>query len=144
MDLKLKRAIKVCLFHDNTPSFYLSILPIYHKFQIPYIDILDRDKEIGIVRLRKDGDGQHEEKEVEKVGSGYLVDCIAGGFSMNPFIARAELFNELGKADERKIKGVAEISLREKYKYKTAKLNNAARGVCIHIGRGRRILGEET
>jgi len=110
------------------------------------IDILDRDKEIGIVRLRKDSDGQHEEKEIGKVGSGYIVDCIAGGFSMNPFIARADLFKDLGEADETHKKGVAEISLREKYKgkYKTAKLNNFARGVCIHIGRGRRILGEET
>ena len=111
------------------------------------IDILNREKEVGIVRLRKDSDGQHPTKEIRKIGDGSIVECVAGGFTMNPFIAKAELFKDLGNADERKIKGIAEISLREKYrekKYLTAKLNNPAKGVTIHIGRGRRVFGEET
>ena len=104
--------------------------------------MLDENKDVGIVRLRKNGDGQIEEKETKEIDNGYLVDCIAGGFTMNPFIAKKETIIKLGIADEKKVKGVAEISLREKYKgrYETAKLNNPARGVAIHIGRGRRVV----
>ena len=105
------------------------------------IEILDNNKEVGIVRLRKESDGQNHEKEIKKIKNGYLVNCIGGGFTMNPFIAKKEIMIRLGVVDERKIHGKAELSIRERYKgkHETAKLDNPARGICIHIGRGRRI-----
>ena len=111
------------------------------------IKMLESDEKIGIVRLRKDGDGQVAEKVTEEIEGGVLVDCLRGGFTLNAHIARKDTLLKLGKALTKKEKGIAEVDLRLKYanfQFKTAKLGNAAHGVCIHIGRGRRVLGEET
>jgi len=107
------------------------------------IKILEDNKDIGIFRFRKDGDGQLKENVLEEHKDFCIVDCVAGGFTLNPFIARKETILKLGKAPEPKVKGLAEVELRNMYKLlnlKTAKLNNFDKGVCIHIGRGRRLL----
>lgn len=111
------------------------------------IDQLDHDPNAGIVRLRKENDGQNPEIVT---GKDLLlrVDCIGGGFSMNPFICKNETIDKIGRCQNiQREKGVAEVELRSRYAglgLNTYKLDNAAKGVCIHIGRGRRILGKET
>ena len=107
------------------------------------IKVLDNNKEVGIIRLRKDNDGQREEVVVEDRGEFSLVKCSAGGFSMNPFICRKDTLDKIGKVKligELK-RGIAEGELRKRYYkmgYKTAKINVRSNGVCIHIGKGRR------
>ena len=110
------------------------------------------NKEFGIVRLRKNDDGQRNEERIkfwtyDKEGLKFAfkeIRCKASGFNLNPFVCSREFLKRIGKVSKTgKEKGAAEIQLREKYnarKYKTAKLGNEENGVCIHIGRGRRII----
>lgn len=116
------------------------------------IQVLDEVDDLGIIRLRKDNDGQAE----ESIGKRILfyseekkldfkmrdVACVGGGFTLNPFVCKKALIGKLGEvAGKRKIHGLAEMELRDRYKafgYKTFKLDNDDGGVCIHIGRGRR------
>jgi len=109
------------------------------------ISVLNHDKGIGIIRLRKDGDGQNEERDIKGKGTEEygLVDCIGGGFSLNPFICKKGLLKDIGYATvPEKKRGIAEGELRTKYRkkrYSTAKLKTLrSRGMCVHIGKGRR------
>ncbi len=102
--------------------------------------VLDNNKDIGIIRLRKCGDGQNEEPFIEERDDCFVIGL--GWFSMNPFLCRKEVLENLGKATTPELKrGIAEGEIRRRYTklgYKTAKLKVRSKGVCIHIGKGRR------
>lgn len=139
------------------------------------VKILSKNKDIGCVRLRKDGDSQQPE---EKIGEGVVnvegeerkfdyVECHHGGLTFNPCFVRKDVLDNLDMADGTLQHGVAMPKIKQQYEklgYKTVKIINppikkidgnelqnelkikreSARGVCIHIGRGRRIRGIET
>lgn len=104
------------------------------------MEVLDNNKDIGIIRLRKSGDGQMLEPLREEHEKHFVIGI--GWFSMNPFLCRREVLEKLGKATTPEFRiGIAEGEIRKRYRdmgYKTAKLKVRSEGVCIHIGKGRR------
>lgn len=112
------------------------------------MQVLSKYKDVGMIRLRKNGDGQNEEKVVEEFRDHQIVECVGGGFTMNPGMFRKDTLDKLGNIGSIQIaKGVAELEVRNRWRsleLKTAKLQNPGHGVCIHIGRGRRVFGKET
>ena len=112
------------------------------------IGILEKHKDVGIVRLHMSGygriNGQKGVKLVEKIENGHLIECPKSCFSLNPFITRKETLLEIGKARTGWGNNVCEKSLRLRYNklgFKTATLDNRRMGVCLHTGRGRAVRG---
>jgi len=105
------------------------------------IKILDENPKVGIVRLRKDKDGQTGNKLIKKVDCGSIVDT--SGFTLNPFIARTENLVEMIKDNPEISKSFLEYSLKSsftKFRYQVAKLDEYDRkGIAIHIGWGRKV-----
>jgi len=110
------------------------------------IGILERHRNVGIVRLRmgESGkiNGQKGVKIVEKIEGGYLIECSKSCFSLNPFVARKETLLKIGRARTGWGNNVCEKSLGLKYnelEFKTATLDNRRMGVCLHTGRGQAV-----
>ena len=107
-----------------------------------FIDIaikeLERNPDVGKIRLRRSGDGQRKEKLIEQRDNLNIVECWRSGFSHNPHICHADLYRKLLPVPER---GHLESEFGKRYNrlnLKTAKLNcYRHEGVATHIGNGR-------
>lgn len=102
------------------------------------ITLLQKNKDVAFIRLRRDGDGQNDVDHVEKRHGIDIVECWRSGFTHNPHICHADLYRKLLPVPMKKN---LEIEFGKRYNelgYKTAKLNQYNKyGVFTHIGGGR-------
>ena len=106
------------------------------------IKILDINPKVGMIRLRKDDDGQTGNIVSSDIGGGYFVN--SSGFSLNPFIMRTkdiqqlaiDMANPLVYNFERELQNIFGRSCPPG----VVKLKGYhQKGVCIHSGWGRRV-----
>jgi len=105
------------------------------------ITILNENPTVGMVKLRKEGDGQPGHNVLEEVKYGVIIDDC--GYSNNPFIARtADIKKTLSKIPnpmELYIEKKMVVSFKE-LGYKVAKLIGYNKnGICVHIGWNRQV-----
>ena len=102
------------------------------------IILLQKNPDIGLIRLRRSGDGQRTEKHIETRSGIDIVECWRSGFTHNPHVCSADLYRKLLPVPD---KGHLESEFGKRFnrlKLKTAKLNTYKHyGVATHIGGGR-------
>ena len=135
------------ILHCQDDWYFYPPSPKFPDWIQKSIDVLEKYPDVSCVRLRKEDDqysGSKIKKEIEKD----VFEVNAPIFSLNPFIARTEIFREiLEEAFKHPIEGNKgeRLELRckdaaEKFNYKkVVKLNAHRRGFCVHIGYGRKI-----
>lgn len=105
------------------------------------IAILKEHPEVGMIKLRKDGDGQRCFGIVESINHGYITSDDE--YSNNPFIARTADIRKVLAGIEKPMELYIEKKMVVSFKktgLKIAKLSGCnKRGVCTHIGWGRQI-----
>ena len=105
------------------------------------ISILDKNPTVGMVKLRKEGDGQPEHRVIESIEHGVIIDDC--GYSNNPFIARTsdiqKVLSKIDKPTELYIEKKMVVSFKESG-HQVAKLTGYNKnGVCVHTGWNRQV-----
>jgi len=106
------------------------------------IKILDEHPEVGMIRLRRDNDGQTNNTVLRDIEEGYVVN--SSGFSLNPFMMRIEDIQALARDLPSPLIGSFERELQNLFGKScppcVVKLKGYfQKGVAIHIGWGRKI-----
>lgn len=109
------------------------------------IELLEKYPEVGVINLRKDGDGKMSGgfKYVEDCGNCYFVKCIESCFSLTSCIGKKKVFGNVIKNANLSAHSL-EKTMRLTYQslgYKTLRLKCDRNGVASHTGGGKSLLG---